>query len=512
MTVSDAARWHGTAHSHFPSTPATVAGLAVLVAALHVFTPFNHDEAWILQSAGRLLDGGRFGTDIVDVNPPLAWWICIAPVWLARQIGTRTDIIATMFTTLMAALSLIAVDGLVDRTMRGRRVLLPIATTLLLFIPGYDFGQREHWILLLTLPYVIARCRRAAETELSCFAGVTIGFAAGLGFCLKPYFLLVPICLEIWLLAQTRRGLLWLCPETIALAITGLGYAVLIVVYAPAYLDHVVPNAVLGYWTYNSTLPNVVLNAVVQLAPAAVVALVGYYTRCEGERTPLVAQVLAVAGAASLVAALLQMKAWSYHFLPSVFFFDLSAIVILVATTPRAGTNAARLGAIAVIVAIAFSNSAAELIRSFDRGGTKNRVDQLAAVFRAHAGPSRIVFGFITSPRDVLPATIASEVKWAAPFCCNYLLPAAVRADEAPAANRSAIRAAALDQAEMAVSALRAYEPGVIVIDAGDHMLGFRDRKFSYVDWLAAHTSFADILRQYREISPINPFRVFVRN
>jgi hypothetical protein len=42
-------------------------------------------------------------------------------------------------------------------------------------------------------------------------------------------------------------------------------------------------------------------------------------------------------------------------------------------------------------------------------------------------------------------------------------------------------------------------------------MLGFDYRNFDYVAWLSAHTDFARTLAQYREISPIGSFRIFVR-
>ena len=121
------------------------------------------------------------------------------------------------------------------------------------------------------------------------------------------------------------------------------------------------------------------------------------------------------------------------------------------------------------------------------------------------------MFGFITSPRDVFPAIVAAKTTWAAPFCCEFLIAAAVRADQAPADQRAALKAVGLQQATQAVAAVRDREPGVIVIAAGGHMLGFDDREFDYLEWLGAHTNFADLLRRYREIEPIGPFRVFVR-
>jgi hypothetical protein len=216
MAISDTGVRQSAAYHRNLSVTATITGLAALAVALHVYTPINHDEAFYIEGAGRLLDGGRLGVDIIDIIPPHVWWISAVPVWLARQIGVRSDIAATIFTALMAAVSLFTFDRLIeDESPVGlmRRAVVPIAAILVLFLPGYDFGQREHWALLLTLPYVVARSRRITGATISNTAGLAVGFAACLGFCIKPYFLLVPISLEIWLLARTRRPFVWFPPK-----------------------------------------------------------------------------------------------------------------------------------------------------------------------------------------------------------------------------------------------------------------------------------------------------------
>jgi hypothetical protein len=170
-----------------------------------------------------------------------------------------------------------------------------------------------------------------------------------------------------------------------------------------------------------------------------------------------------------------------------------------------------RFGALSVLIVAACLRPAQEALQSFDNGGTIARVEKLVAVFRANPGPSGTVAGFLTSPRDVFPAVVASGMNWALPFGGDYLIPAAVRADEAPAVNRRRIEAAALELAERDVAAIRAKEPGVIVIDAAVNKLGFGDRKFDYLPWLESRTDFTDVLQHYREIDPVGPFRLFVR-
>src|SRR5262245_28094419 len=115
----------------------TIACLSVGAALLHFFAPINHDEAYFIALAGRLLDGGQFGKDIVDMNPPHVWWISAVPAWFARQTGLRLDIAATAFTVGMAGLSLAAVARLIASAglvRAARNVFLVLAALLLLFV------------------------------------------------------------------------------------------------------------------------------------------------------------------------------------------------------------------------------------------------------------------------------------------------------------------------------------------------------------------------------------------
>ena len=514
MAVIDAQRGYNTAFAAAPSVPAAIAGLALLAAVFHVVTPFNHDEAYFMVAGGWLLDGGRFGKDILDFNPPHVYWISVIPVWLAREIGARVDIVATFFTAALAAISLIVSDRLIATgkpAAMAPRALLPIAAIIVLFAPGYDFGQREHWMVLLTLPYVIARCRRADGATLSPAVAVMIGVAACLGFCIKPYYLLVPVALELWLLMRTRRSLIWIAPETMAMGIAGLAYLVAVIVYVPTYFSEALPNALLGYWSFKGALSTVLWVAVILTVPAVVLGLLGYITRRRVEGIPTLAQAFAMTGVAFLVAAVWQMKPWSYHFLPSAVFLDLAVAVLLVGPAARAGASTIRFGALFALIVCGCLPSITEVDLRFNDNATAARVEKLAAVFRAHPGPNAEVAGFLTSPRDVFPAVVASRMNWAVPFCCDYLIAAAVRADEAPAAERQAIRTAGVNQAERAIAAMRAKKPGVIVIDAGKRMLGFRNLDFDYLRWLGARTDVADLLRHYREIGPVGSFRLFVR-
>ena len=346
-----------------------IAGLAVGAALLHFLVPINHDEAYFIALVGRLLDGGEIGKDVMDINMPHVWWISAVPVWFARQLGLRPDIAATAFTVAMAILSLAGVAHLIAAagfTRFARNLFLVFAALLVLFVPGYDFGQREHWMVLLTLPYIVACGCRPNKLVLPAAVGAAVGVAACPGFCIKPYFLLVPVALEIWILVRLRRPSLAIRSETIAMVTAGIVCAGLTVTYAWSYLEVDMPTALLAYWSYNSSLQEVFLSAAILLAPASMLVAVAYLARQKDVQTSALAQALAVAGAASLVAALIQAKPWSYHFLPAIIFFNLSAVALLAAEKPRADKLTLRRIAFAILVAMAIAPTAFEAKRIFE--------------------------------------------------------------------------------------------------------------------------------------------------
>ena len=61
-------------------------GLGVLPVFLGIL---NHDAAWLLHAAGRVLAGDALYVDVDETNPPLIVWLSFAPVLLAALPGSR---------------------------------------------------------------------------------------------------------------------------------------------------------------------------------------------------------------------------------------------------------------------------------------------------------------------------------------------------------------------------------------------------------------------------------------
>ncbi len=299
---------------------ATVAVMAAMAAV--VWTDplrFSHDPAVLLDVGARILDGQVPYVDYVENNPPLIHYLHAIPVWLARALGGTAIgwfkglALAVTFASIAWARLRMPRFGEVDH---APIVALAWAGFSYSVLMSKNLGQREHLFVLLALPYLITRLRRAEDREHLVLA-VLAGLAAGLGTCIKPHFLLPMAAIEVGLLWQLRRR--WLGPEVLAGLAVAAGYGLFLLampaISRHAYLDVWVPALMAGYETYGHPPPIIRSGTrylVFQLVVVAAAAWV--FLRGAQRRTSL----LLLAGAASAVVVYaLQAKGWQYHRIPA---------------------------------------------------------------------------------------------------------------------------------------------------------------------------------------------------
>src|SRR4029434_9269112 len=157
-----------------------------------------------------------------------------------------------------------------DDPVARRFAMLCAAFAALALFPLDVFGEREHLMLILALPYVFLTAARLVGNRIPSRLAVFIGLLAALGFGMKPYFLLVPICLEIYIAVVRRSILSWRRPETLTLALALLSYAAAIPIVHPEYVDVIIPYTLLVYDAYSAPLLAVLRQpGAIMLAPLA---------------------------------------------------------------------------------------------------------------------------------------------------------------------------------------------------------------------------------------------------
>lgn len=285
---------------------------AAVLAAIPVLflVPIGHDQTWHLWVGRQLLHGASLYRDVIEVNPPLWFWLGVPLAAIGEIFGLQSRAVVIAFFAGSIALSLFLSPS------RYRPALL-VAFVL---IPLLDFGQREHFTLIATAPYVLLIAARAQGNEVR--HPIAIGLFGSFGFALKPFFVIVPMVLEavIWRERRVR-------PETISLALCAIAYAIAVPLFAPEYLSDVVPMVrdAYRYIQGPSILPLVLVTFGI--------ALVGFLS--SRHRGDPVSRTLGVAALAFLVAMIAQGKGWTYHSVPARGFLFLALAVELMRLRER---------------------------------------------------------------------------------------------------------------------------------------------------------------------------------
>jgi hypothetical protein len=500
---------------------AVLAALAVVWARLS--EPPTPDVAWLLYAANVLRGGGTLGTDVVENSPPIIFWLKVPVLAIGDTLGLAawpSWVAALVVASLLSAL-------LIHRLSKGlvRGVYLgPLAAAVFLLLPGRDFGQREHVALILTVPWLIAIARRLEGRPApapECWIAIVLA-AVGLG--IKPHFGLVWLAVA-WLAAFRARS--WralLRPEVTGVAVLGVVQIVAVAVFHPSYFDHLrlYGRAYIGFLA----IP-IWQALLIGAGPAAVLfaILARIALRAARERTAEGSTVLLAGAIGFWLAAGLQQKGWSYHYLPAQGIALLAVGALLVETPPTVTGlssriyRAAGVGALAMALIGPALHSVLDAARfeSPDRSGLDRNLGVLLPIVRA-AGQVGPVFVFSTNLASSFPLVSEAGARWAFRHPSLLMLGAAYakQLDGAgmvrprPLAGRTAAERRVAD--ELAED-LRHYRPAAMLVvrpDPGNPGWGGAKR-FDYLGYFLADPQFTRILADYKDAGVFGDYSLLLR-
>jgi len=372
-----------------------LAALALLVGlglAAQVRSYAGPDMGFLLDEAARVLDGARLYVHLVDMNPPLIVVFNMAAVVFARFLGIP-DILAYRLGCAAMLLGVLLLAGwLLRRLLPGdvgvRRAVVLLLAFALFVLPGQDFGEREHLLAALLLPYLLLAATRVAGQPIPTPVAALVGILAASAFALKPQFVVLWIVVEAYIRLSHRVGRARVLPETVAVAGVLLLYSVAILLWAPGYLRLVRllagPYArflYVPFWELLIRGPGALLTVFAVLAS---VSLQRYVRRAA------LLRVFTLGALACLVAGAAQQKGFSYHFYPAI---ALSTLVLGVAVLESRDSvrnwvssvyRVIALSVVATVVLVACVNAAVSTVRP-PRDLEQRNMEQLVPVVRTRA-------------------------------------------------------------------------------------------------------------------------------
>jgi hypothetical protein len=414
------------------ATWAGCAALAALGLAAELARPATADMGFFLYAAGRVLDGARLYRDVVDLNPPLIFALNIPIVLLARVTGLSDVLLYRLGSALFVGILFLYSARLILRYVlpgdsgRARYVVLLLCFSLF-GLARIDFGQREHFVLALLVPYVLLVAAESAGRWPPRGEAAVIGVMAGAALGLKPQFVLVLAVLEVIRRVQSAPTERWRPTAELAGVLGFLVvYGVAVLWLTPAYLTvaSFLGSASMQYLRE----PFVDLLAVGPGAPLVGFVLLALLVLRRWTRTPTVVIVVAWATAACFLAAAAVGKDFRYHFYPALGL----AFVLLGLLAADVPTAAVRLGArvygrtsqalLATIVIVVLGSAVLE-IAGGDAGERHQRAElaELVRAVRVRAG-GRPVGVLSYTIESAFPLVNYAGVGLASRFPCMWLL------------------------------------------------------------------------------------------
>ena len=328
----------------------TLAAIVVASAAYQFRLGVYTDPLWLMDLCGRLLDGQTAYVDFLENSPPIAILIYMPPVLAARLFGSATEPLLVVYVEILAGAGLAACAWLLRKAGRLADVGWPgalAAAAALLMLPDYMFGQRDHIVLILALPWLTQIALRARGLETTRLAEILVGLAAGPIFAIRPqYALSFALVLAYLGWRQGFRAAVSF-PEVSAAVAAAAASVVVSLYFFPYYLKVMLPIILDVYVRDSFELSFLFFNPV---AVGSVLLLVGLSTWRRQLRSETLAVVALLAALGDFAGFFEQGKSIAYHCYPCV---ALLFVAIVTAARNRiASLEAAALATLAFLAAV----------------------------------------------------------------------------------------------------------------------------------------------------------------
>lgn len=481
-----------------------IATLFILQFTIRLGSDLNHDTAWYLYTAQGLLAGGELYRDFVEVNPPLGIWLTVPVVMLSR--ATRLAPTETLYGVFFAitAMSLLlawrylAMIRSVPKWTAG--LVLFLLAAAFLFIPGSAFGQREHLLVLLFMPWFMLRAVRSQGAQISVTESAFVGLLGAAAVCLKPHAVLAPLAIEALLLWRSRNLRAVFPPENLAALIFAAAYGVAIVIWSPLFLAEMLHFGVAAYVPYFGFDAAEILSRGAQ--PAVVLALVSVLIYLAKGPMRDHAGLAFAAGVGFLAAYFLQSKGFNYQIVPARIFAAAAGIFALagiLGDLKAFEVKKSLIVSLTVGFAIALLSLSSQIYAY--------RGEAFSAAIARYRPDARSFFIASTNVSSGFPLAVRENLVWGSRFPALWLTPyVADRWRDGPLPDDPVI-AYALDALVMD---LQKFHPDVVFINQGPTQDYIKSGTFDYLKFMGHDPRFEAIWNTYELRGKTGEFAVYV--
>lgn len=376
--------------------------------------------------------------------------------------------------------------------------------TIFLILPLGDLGQREHLLIILTMPYLLLVSYRLQNNSFSIIPALGIGLLAGLGFTIKPHYLVLPLSIEIYYIYCTRKFFAWSRPETLTILLFSLTYALSIFVYYPDYLFINIPIAV-NLYLPGTRMPLINL---LLFGPAVFCYFAVFLCISRHNQNPYksLCNILSITLIDYLVIYLLQGTTWHYHLLPA---FSI-AMLLIIFQCSQFELQADKNMQTYLIWIIIFAFPCHAFNRNYlSSVAYKDGIMPLILFMRGHTERKSVYF-FSTSPSfSAFPAVDYSNTRPTARVACLAWIPWYLKQINLPIKNsyRQKLIKDRNFLINMTINDLITKKPDFVFIDISEKKAHLANKKFDHLEFFLKNIKFNSIWKHYHYLTKVEDTR-----
>ncbi len=240
--------------------------------------PFHPDFSGGITIALKYLAGERPYLDIIENNPPMTFYMHMPSAYLEMVTGIRGEYWQYGLALLLCLAVLCIGEWLrtgkaIPSDVQSRkRVNFGLIT--LLVMPMASFASRDQLTFVLIWPLLALYAEDAVKPRNHpAWVDLGIGLMAGLGACIKFYFVLGPITACLYLCWMKRSIKPVFAIENMAAVVVCLAYVASIKILHPAYIDVILPMMPYTYFSGHPSLLYIFSNGLLVFSSLYLVAM-----------------------------------------------------------------------------------------------------------------------------------------------------------------------------------------------------------------------------------------------
>lgn len=485
----------------------------------------NHDNFRLLHVTQQLLAGGHYYYNFFEVSPPMILYLYIPPVLISKVLHFDLYTIFRLYTFTLAIFILVFCNALLKSTTEFKKTSTRyalISALLFIFVILFpvSFGQREHITLMLIIPYLILA---SMKNRINIYAIIMVGVLAGIGFIIKPQFLIPLLFVEFYLIIKNKKLLTCFRTETITLALVCIIYFVSLFIFTPDYLFKMLPFiSAIYYHTYPFSFAHLFW-----FSPCIffILSYFCFFVLYNKIRQKTLASIIAIASFGFIIVYFLQFNPWQYHFLPAyglitlldfILIFDL-ALQNNFSHKPSFLTTAFFAGLLALIIYSPLNTMYANINKN-SLSSNLQKAKKITTLIKKYGGPNRSAYLFSPYMTDRLFLTRYCHVNLSSRFVMILYFIEGLNNALSSAHNlktKQAINSKGNTFINLIVNDLQQHSPNLIFYRYNvnmHHKKVISNREPFHISYFLQNKKFSSLFKHYKPIAQMDNFVIFQKH